>query len=85
MGLITWQRLVYIQPEKGFFGSGTGLVSRVLGIFAFPNGEAGGAHGIGPTELDMGPIAQADFLFEGADHGTEILETKHWMYWRRLF
>jgi hypothetical protein len=33
----------------------------------------------------MGPIAEADFLFEGADHGTEILETKHWMYWRRLF
>ena len=45
----------------------------------------GGAHGVGPTELDMGLIAEADFLFEGADHGTEILETKHWMYWRRLF
>ena len=45
----------------------------------------GGAHGVGPTEIDMGPIAEADFLFEGADHGTEILETKHWMYWRRLF
>jgi hypothetical protein len=57
----------------------------VLGIFAFPNGEAGGAGGVGPTELDMGLIAEADFLFEGADHGTEILETKHWMYWRRLF
>ena len=45
----------------------------------------GGAHGVGPTEIDMGPIAEADFFFEGADHGTEILETKHWMYWRRLF
>jgi hypothetical protein len=27
----------------------------------------------------MGPIAEADFLFEGADNGTEILETKHWI------
>jgi hypothetical protein len=56
-----------------------GLVSGVLGIFAFPNGEAGGACGVGPTELDMGPIAEADFLFEGADNGTGILETKHWI------
>ena len=93
-----------------------GLVSGVLGIFAFPNGEAGGAgqvglifvkgeefvrsglasdgdveeihgtdgqvagmdgtefvggaHGVGPTEIDMGPIAEADFLFEGADYRT---------------
>lgn len=109
----------------------SGFVSGVMGIFAFPNGEAGGVgegglifvegeefvrsclassgdveeihgtdaqvagvdgaefvggvHGVGPTELDMGPVAEADFLFEGADHGTEILETKYWMYWRRLF
>jgi hypothetical protein len=27
----------------------------------------------------MGPIAQADFLFEGADYRTGILETKHWI------
>ena len=93
-----------------------GLVSRVLGILAFPNGEAagagqvglifvkgeefvrsglasdgdveeihgtdgqvagmdgaefvGGAHGVGPTEIDMVPIAEADFLFEGADNRT---------------
>ena len=116
MDLITWQILVYIQPEKCFFGSGGGLVSRVLGILAFPNGETGGAgqvglifvkgeefvrsglasdgdveevhgtdgqvagvngaelvggaHGVGPTEIDMGPIAEADFLFEGADNRT---------------
>ena len=56
----------------------------MLGIFAFPNGETGGA-AVAPSEIDIGPIAEADFLFEGADHGTEILETKHWMYWRRLF
>jgi hypothetical protein len=62
-----------------------GLVSRRLRIFAFPNREASAAHGVGPTELDMRPIAQAGFLFEGADHGTGILETKHWMYWLRLF
>ena len=51
----------------------------MLGIFAFPNGETGGAHGVGPTEIDMGPIAEADILFEGADNGTGILETKHWI------
>jgi len=62
-----------------------GLVSGRADIFAFPNGEAGGVGGFDPTEIDIGPIAEADFLFEGADHGTEILETKHWMYWRRLF
>ena len=27
----------------------------------------GGAHGVSPTELDMGPVAQADFLFKGED------------------
>jgi hypothetical protein len=27
----------------------------------------------------MGPIAEADFLFEGADYRTGILETKHWI------
>ncbi len=47
MDLITWQILVYIQPEKCFFGSGGGLVSRVLGILAFPNGETGGAGQVG--------------------------------------
>ena len=47
-----------------------GLVSGRADIFGFPNGEAGGACGVGPTELDMGPIAEADFLFEGADYGT---------------
>ena len=32
MSLITWQRLVYIQPEKGFFGSGRGNLFR-SGVF----------------------------------------------------
>ena len=32
MDLITWQILVYIQPEKGFFGSGTGNLFR-SGLF----------------------------------------------------
>ena len=27
----------------------------------------GGVHGVGPTELDIGPVAKADFFFEGAD------------------
>lgn len=33
MGLITWQILVYIQPEKGFFGSGTGNLFRSGGFW----------------------------------------------------
>jgi hypothetical protein len=62
-------------------------VHRTSGQVAGMNGAefVGGVHGVGLTKLDMGPIAQADFLFEGADHGTGILETKQWMYWRRLF
>jgi len=32
----------------------------------------GGADGVGPTKLNMGPIAEADFLFQCADHGTGV-------------
>jgi len=49
-------------------------VHRSDGQVARMNGTefVGGADGVGPTELDMGPIAEADFLFKAADHGTGI-------------
>ena len=68
VGLIFVEGEEFVRPDLASDGD-VEEIHRTDGQVTGMNGAelVGGADGVDPTELDMRPIAEADFLFQGAD------------------